>query len=91
MLELPTQLTLREARPMLAALSQRLRAEPSGAAVVVDARALQHIDSAALALLLDLQRQARAQGRPLRIEGAPARLLELARLYGVEALLALAD
>jgi phospholipid transport system transporter-binding protein len=47
------------------------------------------LDSAAVALLLDCQRQALARGKTLRVTGAPAKLGQLARLYGVEALLGL--
>ena len=45
-------------------------------------------DSAALALLLALQRRARAEGRKLRFEGRPAGLAALARVYGIDELLA---
>ena len=56
---------------------------------VIDASALQDLDSAAVALLLDCQRQAHARGKTLRVTGAPAKLGQLAQLYGVEALLGL--
>lgn len=46
-------------------------------------------DSAALALLLELSRQARARGRELRCSGAPEQLRRLAGFFGVTDVLAL--
>jgi phospholipid transport system transporter-binding protein len=57
--------------------------------VHIDARALQTFDTSAIALLLQARRLAQAAGRGLEITGAPAKLAELARLYGVEELLSL--
>ncbi|MBQ0958102.1 STAS domain-containing protein [Ideonella sp. 4Y11] len=87
MLALPAQLTLREARQTLATLSGEL-ASAQGEAVV-DASPLTQIDSSALAVLLELKRQAASRGLRFEVRGAPARLQDLARLYGVQALLAL--
>ena len=87
MLLLPATLTALEARATLRMLSQALTAEPDGG-VVVDASALQEFDSAALAVLLDCQRQAQAWGRPFTVRQAPAKLAALAKLYGVDVLLA---
>ena len=83
---LPERVTMSEARATLARLQPLLAAadEP-----VIDASALQDLDSAAVAVLLDCQRQAHARGKTLRVTGAPAKLGQLARLYGVEALLGL--
>ena len=83
---LPERVTMAEARATLARLRPLLAAadEP-----VIDASALVDLDTAAVALLLDCQRQAQAHGRALRVTGAPAKLGQLARLYGVEALLGL--
>lgn len=53
----------------------------------VDASALAEFDTSAIALLLHAQRSARARGLPLQLTGAPPKLRELARLYGVEELL----
>lgn len=88
MLALPPQLTLREARQTLAALSGAL-AEVQGEAVL-DASTLTQIDSSALAVLLDLKRQAAARGLRFEVRGAPPRLMDLARLYGVQDLLFIA-
>lgn len=83
---LPERVTMAEARATLARLQPLLAAvdEP-----VIDASALQDLDSAAVALLLDCQRQAHARGKTLRVTGAPAKLGQLARLYGVGELLGL--
>jgi len=88
MLTLPAQLTLREARQTLAALSGEL-ASAQGEAVL-DASPLTQIDSSALAVLLELKRQASARQLRFEVRGAPARLQDLARLYGVQDLLAIA-
>ena len=83
---LPARLTLAEVSAELARLLPLLQAadEP-----VLDASALQDLDTATLALLLACQRQAQAAGRALRVTGAPAKLGQLARLYQVETLLGL--
>jgi phospholipid transport system transporter-binding protein len=86
MLLLPATLTALEARATLRMLSQALRSEPESG-VVVDASALQHFDSAALAVLLDCQRQAQAWGRAFSVRQPPPKLAELAKLYGVDVLL----
>ena len=56
----------------------------------VDASALQAYDSSTIALLLQARRLAQAAGRGFEVIGAPGKLAELARLYGVEELLSLA-
>ena len=86
MLLLPATITVHEARVALGMLSQTLKREPQTAAVV-DASGLQQFDSAALALLLECQRLAQASGRAFSVRGAPPKLSQLARLYGVDALL----
>ena len=87
MLLLPATLTAREARDTLRMLKQALEKEGSGSGVVVDAGPLQHFDSSALAVLLELDRLAEAWGRAFAIRSAPAKLAALAKLYGVDALL----
>jgi phospholipid transport system transporter-binding protein len=86
MLLLPATLTADEARDTLRMLTQTLKSEPESG-VVVDASALQHFDSSALAVLLECQRQAQAWGRAFSIRQAPPKLAALAKLYGVDALL----
>ncbi|MDH5330677.1 MAG: STAS domain-containing protein [Aquincola sp.] len=58
-----------------------------GAAFTVDASALAAFDTSAIAVLLELRRQAQALGRTLAVHGAPAAMVELAGLYGVAELL----
>ena len=81
---LPATLTMNDARATRAALAAQLA---SAEAPVIDAAGLQVLDTAALAVLLDCRRQARALGRTLRITGVPPKLQQLAKLYGVDALL----
>ncbi|MEN9527707.1 MAG: hypothetical protein RLY56_1658 [Pseudomonadota bacterium] len=58
-----------------------------GGKVSIDCGALERIDSAGLAVLLDIVALARAQGTELRYVNLPAGVLRLARLGGVESLL----
>lgn len=87
MLLLPAVLTARDARGTLAMLDETLRSETGPGPVLVDASRLQTFDTSALAVLVELGRAARAWQRGYAVRGMPARLLSLARLYGVEALL----
>jgi len=49
--------------------------------VIADLRALKEVDTSALAVILQLDREVRAAFKqPMRIQGAPANLLSLARL-----------
>ena len=56
----------------------------------VDASQLKAYDSSTIALLLHARRLAQAAGRGFEVAGVPEQLVQLARLYGVEDLLALA-
>ncbi|THF63760.1 STAS domain-containing protein [Pseudothauera nasutitermitis] len=56
---------------------------------VLDLSAVSAADSAALALIFDWLRCARAAGHQLKVRGLPAGLASLAALYGVDALLPL--
>ena len=87
MLVLPATLTSREARVTLRMLQQALQSEGSETPVVVEAGSLQQLDSAALAVLLEIQRLAVAWGRAFVVRGVPAKLAALAKLYGVDVLL----
>jgi phospholipid transport system transporter-binding protein len=86
-MKLPPQATLEQAT----ALAQTLPAAVAdGSGVLrVDASGLQSFDSSTIALLMQARRMAQAAGRGFEVAGAPAKLAELARLYGVEELLAL--
>ncbi|MBI2769566.1 MAG: STAS domain-containing protein [Burkholderiales bacterium] len=86
MLVLPSELTHEHAAACCLMLQQGLRAAGETTAVA-DASALQRFDSSALAVLLDCRREALAMGRTFSVRGLPARLRELAGLYGVAELL----
>ena len=85
---LPARLTMADARATLAQLLPALR---GAAAPVIDAGPLKELDSAAVALLLECHRQAAAAGHPLTVTNVPAKLAQLAQLYGVAGLLGLQD
>lgn len=70
---------------VLPAQVEALRQKSVGA-LVVDASRLEFFDSSALALLLECRRQALASGQIFSVTGAPARLMQLATLYGVATL-----
>ena len=86
MLVLPATITNREARDTLRMLSQALQRERDPD-IVVNASTLQQFDSAALAVLLECERLAQAWGKGFAIRQAPPKLVALARLYGLDALL----
>ncbi len=86
-MQLPPSATLADAPALLAQLTEAL-AGGSGP-LQVDAGALQNFDTSAIALLMQASRLALASGRPFSVVGAPAKLTELAELYGVEELLSL--
>jgi phospholipid transport system transporter-binding protein len=56
-------------------------------AKVVDFRGVTEVDSSAVALALDWQRQAAESNRGLRFANLPAAMQNLAKLYGVSELL----
>ena len=84
MIALPMSLTMGQARQVLVGLESAIAqsAEPQ-----IDAAALVTLDSAAIAVLMQCRRIAQAAGKSLLIANPPPKLSELARLYGVEALL----
>jgi phospholipid transport system transporter-binding protein len=86
MLLLPATVTLNGSRDALRLLAQGVRTEPDSG-VVIDASALQQFDTSALAVLLECQRLAKADGKPFSLHRAPPKLRDLAKLYGVDALL----
>ena len=85
MLKLPQTLTQSTAMACLRDLGAMLGAQPEQ--VVVDAQALSRFDSAALAVLLALRRQALALNKTFATVGLPQRLSDLAGLYGISELL----
>ena len=86
-MQLPEKATLEQA----AALAQTLPAavaEGSGP-LRIDAAQLKDFDSSTIALLMHARRLSQAAGRGFEVVGAPAQLVQLAALYGVEELLSL--
>jgi phospholipid transport system transporter-binding protein len=84
-LTLPDELTHVQATACLAGLVPNLAAE--AVPVRVDASALRHFDSSALAVLLELRRACAVLNKPMVVQGLPGGLRDLAALYGVEGLL----
>ncbi len=87
MFVLPSELTHTQARACLQMLVQGLRQHKSSPEVVVDASALQHFDSSALAVLLEIRRECLAMGQYFSIKGLAPKLAALAALYGIAELL----
>jgi phospholipid transport system transporter-binding protein len=86
-MQLPAHATLEQAATLAQALPA---AVASGSGVLqIDASAIQACDSSTIALLLQAHRLAQAAGRGIEVLGAPAKLVQLATLYGVQDLLAL--
>ena len=84
--QLPAQLTHAQAATVAQQLGSLARTQPS---LRVDASALQHFDSSALAVLLTGLREASKQQNALIVSGLPDKALALARVYGVQDLLEL--
>lgn len=86
MIVLPADLTHDQAPACARMLAQAVRAE-AVTAVVADASSLQKFDSSALAVLLECRREALLQRKSFAVKALPARLRDLAGLYGVADLL----
>lgn len=87
-MQLPAVATLTQAHELLVQLDAAFAAGGAGG-LEVDASALTEFDTSTLALLLHGRRVAAAQGVAFTVAGAPPKLRELAKLYGVESLLSL--
>ena len=93
MLKLPASVRMDEAPALWVTLQPSLRAEAAqvrsaaGARVQISAADLQRFDSAVLTVLLSAARLCTEQGVQLKLEQVPAKLQELARVYGVAELL----
>ncbi|MET0382735.1 MAG: STAS domain-containing protein [Burkholderiaceae bacterium] len=85
---LPASLTLRDAPSVLESL-RRSFASTGDEVWRIDAAPVAQLDTSALAVLLECARIAAVGKRRLQIVGAPARLSDLAHLYGVDGLLGL--
>jgi len=59
----------------------------AGGDLAIDLSAVAEVDTAAVALLLEWQRQAQARGARLELAAVPDDVASLARLYGVDGLL----
>lgn len=89
MLTLPATIGLSGAHTVMRPLAEAAAREPADR-LQVDASGLQQFDSSALAVLLECRRLAQSSGRAFELTGTPARLNQLARLYGVAELLGIA-
>jgi phospholipid transport system transporter-binding protein len=85
-LVLPAELTHAQAPACSRMLAQALRSD-AAARAVADASPLRSFDSSALAVLLECRREALALGKTFAVAHLPAKLRELAGLYGVADLL----
>jgi phospholipid transport system transporter-binding protein len=74
MIALPARLGIPEAGAAVVALASQ--ASQGSGALVIDASALGHFDSSAIATLLELRRA--APGRAFSVSGAPKAMIELA-------------
>lgn len=84
---LPAKASLEQAEALLSSFDAAIAAVEPGSALAIDASSLAEFDTSAIALLLHAQRAAAPRRIELRLAGEPGKLRELARLYGVEALL----
>jgi len=88
MFALPETLTLAQANAAVRSVEQALeQGGGEGGALVIDATALRNFDTTAIAVLLEARRLAQAAGLALTVHGAPAAMIELSGLYGVDGLL----
>jgi phospholipid transport system transporter-binding protein len=93
MLALPAVLTHLEALQVARNLAVQIQAPAKAQAtslpieLVLDASALAQFDSSALAVILACRREAAAVGKTFSVHGLPARLSQLAGLYGVSELI----
>ena len=85
-LVLPADLTHAQATASARMLVQALDAE-AGPDVLIDAVALEHFDSSALAVLLECRRAALVRHKTFAVKALPTRLRALAALYGIADLL----
>ena len=89
MLSLPVIVTHAQALETARGLNALVAAEVAG--VVLDASALTQFDSSALAVMLACRREAISAGKTFAVQGLPARLGQLAGLYGVAELVPAAE
>lgn len=75
----------------VAALLEQGREQILNGARIVDLAGVTELDSSALAMLIAWLRDARSRDRELAFTGLPEGLTAIARLYGVDGLLAVAQ
>ena len=85
MLNLPARITYNDANVLARNLTGQISAQPD--AVVVGGQQLVEFDSSALAVLLACRRSALAAGKQFSVDSLPAKLEQLAALYGVAQLM----
>ncbi len=83
---MPARLTMGSAAVELQQLLSRLQGA-GAATVVLDGRGLEHFDSSAISVMLELRRLVLQRGGELRVVNLPPRLTDLMALYGVGELL----
>ena len=86
LLTLPADLRHSNAAACLAQLQSQIRSS-TDKQIEIQAGALSDFDSSALAVLLGCRREAESLSKSLQFKQFPAKLRELALLYGVSALL----
>ncbi len=86
LLVLPSDLRHSNAAACLAQLQSQIRSSPD-TEVEIQAGSLSEFDSSALAVLLGCRREAESLSKSLKFKQFPAKLRELAMLYGVSELL----
>ena len=86
-LQLPDHVTLAQVGALLPLLDAAVADASAG--LTIDASAVQVFDTSAVALLLQARRLAETRGLGFDLKAVPAKLAELADLYGVAELLSL--
>lgn len=89
-MQLPASASIAQ-MPELLPLLDRAVAETGSGELVIDAAAVQELDSATVSLLLQARRRLEKAGGRMVVHNAPPKLRELAQLYGVTELLSLQD
>ena len=84
---LPASVTMQQASAVLRQVESALPA--AGGRLAIDAGALQAFDTSLIAVLLQTLRSAQVRGTAVQVVRAPAKLVDLASLYGVLPLLPL--
>ena len=88
-MQLPITLTFAQAPQVLVQLQAAVAQSAAGQPFVIDASALAEFDTSAIAVVLEGRRLAQGRGAGFEVRQAPAKLGQLAALYGVEELLSL--